>query len=91
MLMDMTLQAAKMPEKSAMGSRNAEEAGKPAGGLGTAGERVGGTAGAASSGSWGWGKGWLPTAALQQVAAGELAVCRVITNSCEDGSCGVYS
>ena len=52
-----------------MGSCDAVEAGECAGGSATAGKQE---AGAASSGSWGWGKGWLPTAALQQVAAGVL-------------------
>ena len=68
--MNSTLQAAARPDKSAMGGRDAEEAGKPDGDSGIAGKQAGG---AASSGSWGWGKGWLPTAALQQVAAGALS------------------
>ena len=53
-----------------MAGQGAEKAGKSDESSGTATKQ--GASSAASSGSWGWGKGWLPTAALQQVAAGVL-------------------
>ena len=62
-----------------MGSQDAQKAGEPVNSSQTADKQ--GTSGAASSGSWGWGKGWLPTAALQQVAAGVLSA-KTPANAC---------